>query len=241
MKNIILILTFFLLFTKATFAQVYNVGKSKEWSNLNDPECKSEPIAALENFDFSKIWQDQNYPILGIIGDNYRKLGIKYISIVSDKKHPNIYLVHGKSIVKNNICDFQGKIEIIKNYIQTKNINPKYKTLGYIVANCILYEKSSQNNSGYFKGVLRTYYGITKNNSLKYPDDGDEPDSNCNNGFVGAWTDYKTKKNKLSHWGSDFVPMSNDLNVSQAVGDFIPNKKYQNNGWNTDFPKDWWK
>lgn len=241
MKNIILVLTFFLLFTKATFAQVYNVGKSKEWSNLNDPEFKSEPIAALKNFDFSKIWQDENYPILGIIGDNYQKLGIKYISILPDAKHPNIYLVHGKSIVKNNICDFQGKIEIIKNYTQTKNINPKYKSQGYVVANCILYEESSQNNSGYFKGVLLTYYGITKNNSLKYPDDGDEPDSNCNNGFVGVWTDYKTKKNKLSHWGSDFVPMSNDLNVSQAIGDFIPNKKYQNNGWNTDFPKNWWK
>lgn len=240
MKNTILILTF-LLFSKVTLAQVYDVGKSKEWSKLNTETYKAAAIVALNNFDFSKIWQNQKYPVLGIIGENYQRLGIKYISIIQDKKNPLVYLVSGKSIVKNNICEFQGKIEIIQNYIPKENSGSSYKTEGYIVANCTFNENSSQKHSGYFKGVLLTYYGVKKDNTLVYPDDGDEPDSNCNNGFVGIWTDYKTKKSKLSHWGSDFVPLSNDLNVSQAVGDFIPNKKYQNNGWNTEFPKNWWK
>ena len=240
MKNTFIILLFFFLFTKVTFAQVYDAGKSKEWSNVDNSEYKSEGISTLKNLDFSKIWQDPNYNVLGIIGENYQKLGVKYISIIKDPENPNTYLVYGKSIVKNNICEFQGKIEIIQNYIP-KEINPRYKTSGFIIANCIFYENSLQNNSGYFKGVLRTDYGVNKDNSMEYPDDGDEPDSNYNNGFVGTWTDYKTKKSKLSHWGSDFVPMSNDLNVAQAIGDFIANKKYQNNGWNTDFRKDWWK
>lgn len=238
MKNTIII--FFLLFGKVTFAQVYDAGKSKEWSSISNSEYKSETANSLKILDFSRIWQDPNYSILGAIGENYQKLGIKYISIIKNPENPNVYLVFGKSIVKNNVCDFQGKIEIIQNYV-LKEPSSRYKSKGYIIANCIFYEDSAQNNVGYFKGVLRTDYGVNKDNSMEYPDDGDEPDSNYNNGFVGTWTDYKTKKSKLAHWGSDFVPLSNDLNVSQAVGDFIPNKKYLNNGWNVEFRKDWWK
>lgn len=240
------------MFTKTVFAQVYDAGKSKEWvSQSKDSEGSEYKIDLVENlkaYDFAKIWQDNKYPILGIIGENYQRLSIRYISIIQDNENQNVYFVYGKSKVKNNICEFQGKIELIQNYSQKENISANYKSEGYIVANCTFYEKSAQSHSGYFKGVLKTYYAINKNDIIQYPDDGDEPDTNCNNGFVGVWTDYKTKKSKPAHWGADFIPLSTDLNVTSAVGDFIPNVKYQNNGWQStnnnwkiDSPQNWWK
>lgn len=108
------------MFTKTVFAQVYDAGKSKEWvSQSKDSEGSEYKIDLVENlkaYDFAKIWQDNKYPILGIIGENYQRLSIRYISIIQDNENQNVYFVYGKSKVKNNICEFQGKIELIQNY-----------------------------------------------------------------------------------------------------------------------------
>lgn len=211
-------------------------------------QYRSAAIKEIDRFDFSTLWLNENYLIIGIIGNDYQRLDIKYLSITKDAKKPNVYHVKGKSKIKNNICEFQGKITIFKNYRPTKDEDADYLKEGCVIANSEFFEKAGQANAGVFKGVLRTYYAIDKKNNLVYPDDGNEPDTNLNNGFVGTWTGYHSKISKLAHWGADFVPLSTDLNVAQAIGDFIPKEKYQKNGWNytskgwkSPTPEKWWK
>ena len=230
-------------------AQTYDFGQSKAWAEMSDENyVQLKDISGIQQFDFSEIWNDENYLTIGFIGNDFQRLDIKYISIKKDSENPELYHIKGKSKVKNNICDFQGTIKLVKHYQQTENTDYAYKNEGYILANYDFFEDKNQKHSGHFKGVLKTFYAINQNGKLIYPDDGDEPDSNYNNGFVGIWTDYKTKKSKPANWGSDFVPLSGDLNVATAVGDFIPNEKYHKNGWKYHAkgwkfptPENWWK
>lgn len=252
MKHIKLLFLLFAI-SPTLLAQIYNSGQSKTWAamppeTINEYGYQSAPLKTIQNYDFSTVWQADDHFIIGFIGANFQRLDIRYSSIIKDHANPTLYYVYGKSKVKTNICDFQGTIKLIQHYKQTKNMHEGYKSEGYIIANIDFYEKNDQQHSGQFKGVLETFYAIDSNGKLVYPDDGDQPSSNYNNGFVGTWTDYQTKKSKPAHWGADFVPLSSDLNVATAIGDFIPNEKYQKNGWQHQAngwvfptPENWWK
>ncbi len=67
----------------------------------------------IEELDFSSVWTSVNSDqIVGIIGDDYRRIQVHFISVIKDVDHPREYFVHGKTMVHNNVCDFQGKIII---------------------------------------------------------------------------------------------------------------------------------
>lgn len=251
MKQAALIIFLILLHTIAA-AQIHHAGQSSTWAetigNSQDNAYHTDAVTHTDNWDFSTIWTDETHHVIGFIGEQFQRLDIKYLSITKDYTRPQVYYVYGKSKVKNNICAFQGTIHIVKHYKQTKNIHSGYRQEGYIIANCDWYEKQDEIHSGYFKGVLQTFYAISQDGKLVYPDDGEEPASNYNNGFVGTWTDYTTGKSKPAHWGADFVPLSGDLNVAVAIGDFIPNQKYHKNGWTATqngwvfpTPLNWWQ
>jgi hypothetical protein len=105
-----------------------------------------------------------------------------------------------------------------------------------LVADYLLYENQKQNYSGYFSGKVYVGWYLDKDNKIKYDDIESYSDRWCNSQFVGHWTSYSTKQQKVCNWGRARIPQSGDLDL--GAGGFYPNKKYWDQGWEA-FYKAW--
>lgn len=216
-------------------------------------------------YDFSPLWllpgstdiDNKGYgfainrpDLIGFIGDNYQRIYIKFIQITKNPDKPNEYFVYGKSNVKGNICDFIGtfKIKLAREYGLNYNSGEDFlvhidsvKRQGVIICQYDLYENTRQKYSGKFSGFLTTSFFTDSNNQLNYNAIKGFSDSYKNNQFIGTWTSYKTDSRKTCNFGEWRIPYSGDLDV--GTGEFSPNNKYFNNGWNpgTMINKNWWK
>jgi hypothetical protein len=234
-----------------------------EKQTINDENLfKKEYKDTVLKYDFSLLWLDpDNNPVYGFIGDNYQRIRIKFISVEKDKNNPEKYTIVGKSMVKNNICQFMGTIRITKARIYKKmhwGVDSEYynrgiKKEGILIAEYHFVEESTQKDSGIFDGLLCTAWFIDKTGNLKYDNVENFSDSYINNQFVGIWKGYKNKFNKVCNWGESRVPLSGDLDI--GAGEFSPADKYLQYGWKTyrdaytnnnkyakqEEEKKWWK
>lgn len=177
--------------------------------------------------DYSCIWMDKQDNVLGYIGNDFHRLQIHFLSIEQNEEEKTIYTVTGKTKVKNNICSFEGIIQI--NEIREYGNSPKHTTI--IKGKYYFKEDSTKNHSGYFSGKFTSYI-YWKNGKVYFNNlQRGMSDSYHNNQFEGIWTDYKTKKIKKCNWGYDRIPDSKELDV--GVGEFSPNSIYIQNGWET--------
>ena len=192
----------------------------------------------IKTFNLSTLWRDNTiqsdggdrlaFPEpLGIIGNDYQRFYIHYTSVVKDAVNPCLYIVKGKTRVKNNICSFKGTIAVLS----AKRFNESY--IGYkqgkVVCDVHLYEDSSSRGSGYIKGKLTTQFCINKKGQMLYDALDSNADGYFNNQFDGTWTSYKTGVSKMCNWGDYRIPDSKGLDG--GAGEFIVNEKYKNNGW----------
>lgn len=101
----------------ATSACSQKVNNSDDWiKKLEDPEDDSyilKPenfIEKYKSYDFSPLFIPKT-EFIGFIGNDFRRILIKFISI---KKDPiqTIYNVVGSSLVLNNQCNFTGTIKV---------------------------------------------------------------------------------------------------------------------------------
>jgi hypothetical protein len=208
---------------------------------------KEELLQKFMNFDFSTLWTKNDEAILGFIGDNYQRINVKYLAIIKNIKDPNIYYAYGKTKVKTNICQFIGEIELInirkiedlekqllyeeaKRQNDVEAIRRFSKDQFIILAKYTLFEDQHQQGTGIFKGILKTYF-YTDSDKVYYDDLDIVSDIYSNNQYVGTWTSYISGSSKRCNWGEYRIPNSGDLDI--GVGDFSPNAKYLNSGWNT--------
>lgn len=213
--------------------------------------------------NLSRIWTEtENLYVLGFIGGNYQRLQIKFISAVKDSINPDTYFVIGKSMVKNNICKFHGKLMITNircyKYFEKKDTENWGKTTvknrGVLFGTYYFQEDSAQMSSGVFKGLFVSCWYINGQGKLKYDNLAGVDDSYCNNQFAGTWQGYHSNTKETCNWGDYRIPFSGDLDV--GAGDFAPNDKYLIYGWksyNSGFETDeelnkavkdaekWWK
>jgi hypothetical protein len=178
----------------------------------------------------SLLTQTKNSRVFGFIGDNYQRIRIKLISVIKNKENPSQYFVYGKSMVKDNICEFQGTINIT-NVFDFKNSESPGIKQGKAVGNYLFYENPQQKHVGQFQGVFSSNWYLDKDQNLKYDDLSDVADDFTNNEFVGTWTSYSGTVTKICNWGDDRIPMSGDFD--DGTGEFHPSDKYQANGWQT--------
>ncbi len=80
----------------------------------------------IKNYDLSNLWhtdsllpQDEKQKVafpepIGFIGENFQRFYIHYASVTKNKRNPYVYDVTGKTKVKNNICQFKGRITILE-------------------------------------------------------------------------------------------------------------------------------
>lgn len=222
---------------------------------IKDDSSKVKPLTEtalklqLSKNDFSTLftYTDNTY-VYGFIGDNYQRIRIKFISITKDPLMHNVYKVYGKSMVKNNVDEFNGAI-IISNISKQNSIsygvddelkNKGLKGEFIISGTYTLSENSNQNHSGVFKGTFRTGYYLDKANKFHYDDINMYSDGYRNNLFIGKWTDYKTHLSKTCNWGDYRIP--NSGNFDGGAGDFSPNTRDTSLGWqNVNDHSKWWQ
>jgi hypothetical protein len=207
---------------------------------LLEDELNSENVNnEYYKFDFSNIWvKAENNVVFGIIGEEHQRLRIKLISIEKNPFDSTEYIVYGKSMVKENICDFIGIIRImeIKKVAELHyGIDEEYKdkgiqSQGILIAKYEFRESKDQNHSGIFKGKLYSKWYLDSNHQIRYDEIQSIADGYTNNAFIGIWESYKTGKEKLCNWGDYRVPQANqDFDI--GAGKFSVSEKYWNKGW----------
>jgi len=193
---------------------------------------------SLDDFDFSPLFTNtDNSVIYGFIGDHYQRIRIKFITVTKKQSSPYIYLVYGKSMVKNNICEFKGTITIsnIRKYKTISyGVDDEYKNKGIkgqyaILGNYNFSENETQPHSGTFKGTFQSNLYLDNSNKVHYDDIDNVSDGYTNNQFIGQWISYKTNIIKNCNWGDFRIPNSGDLDI--GAGEFSPNDKYFKFGW----------
>lgn len=197
--------------------------------NLDD-ELKIEKsnIEEIETVDLKGFWfKNQIERQFGFIGSNYRRLDMMYISVVKNPEKPTQYLVYGKSRASDNICEFQGYIEIKESYY-INSLEYFAGQSGLIAGDYTFYGSQDSGHSGIFKGRFITYWTKNENGDFEYME---LPAIEGNNQFSGTWTEYGKTKGIITNWGDSRIPNSGDLDV--GTSEFGPNRKYQKYGWDS--------
>lgn len=197
----------------------------------------------IGDFDLSVVWTADSIlaedlegdkemykrtEILGFIGDNYQRFHIRFISVIQNPNNPLTYLVYGKTMVKENICSFQGSITISGARIYKNSEIPAYKQ-GVAIGKVLFFEDKRQRSPGFIEGILTTHFLIDAQDLLRYDAAMFDADGFSNNQFLGKWTSYKTGLSKKCHWGDYKIPDCGDLDI--GAGEFSVNEKYRSNGW----------
>lgn len=243
----------FLLVNTIIYGQTDNRASFKESCLNSEYADKTEILNKVVGYDFSNIlkFDKYNYDVVirGYIGSNYQRIQVHFISIIKNSENPSQYYVYGKTKVKNNICDFQGTIDLINSrYYKESDIDTIKQ--GFILAKYKFFEDPNQKYSGYFEGFLKSDWYITDNGFLCYDDLSIIADGYANNEFVGIWNSYNNNASKICNWAHGRIPYSNNLDI--GAGEFYPDKQYQKNGWDsymTEYNEfvttrkkvEWWK
>lgn len=245
MKLILTLL--FLLSASFCFPQSISEEKIKQvFCESDDMQIGEKELSeSFLKFDFSNVWLTDFKPI-GFIGENYQRFYIHFDSITKDDSSPKRYQVCGKTKVKNNVCNFRGKIDLLsirplnedlrlilndqaKKYGDEEVMNRTNYPTYVLIAKYSFYEDKEQSYSGVFTGLLKSNFYI-KRDSLFFDDlNKDFSDGYSNNQFVGTWKMYDYKISKKCNWGISRIPCAKELDI--GAGFFSPNKTYLENGW----------
>ncbi len=233
MKNIILAL--FIINSFLGFSQNICHNDILNGEKVNE---KNE-IENLINNDFSTLWtKTENEFIYGIIGNDYLRIRINFLSVIKNENNPKEYFIYGKSNVKENICKFQGKITILKIMriertqfgVDNEFKNSGIKTQGLLIAKYEFFENKNQKHTGIFSGELKSKWFLDKNNLIQYDNINLNSDAYFNNSFVGIWKMYGSETEKICNWADYRVPNIN-CNFDVGAGEFNVNQIYVKNGW----------
>ncbi len=231
-------LTVFFIIPYLAFGQIRDDDFLKKL--LLGAELKSKNV--VENFkqhDFSALFTiTPNEFIYGIIGEEHQRIRIKIIRVNKCPENPEEYDIVGKSIVKETICDFKGKI-ILKEIKEVKELifgidneykNKGIKSQGVLIAEYIFEENMEQKHSGVFTGLFYSKWYLNAENKVVYNNIQKMSDSYLNNAFIGYWENYEKSMKKVCNWADYRVPnANNDFDIGTA--ELNVSEKYIGNGW----------
>ena len=199
--------------------------------DIKDIDTSRTILEQLLNRDISNLWLSNFRDFtLGYIGDNYQRFFIRILNVTKDKKDKRIYLVSGKTRVRNNICDFSGTFRLKKASAFKDSADPSLKR-GCLIGEYTLYEGTKQSGSGILSGEFSSGWFIDSLNRFYYDSLNNSADSYYNNSFCGIWKAYNKNVIKKCNWGDFRIPFSGSLD--EGTGIFIPNEKWVNQGWET--------
>jgi len=203
------------------YSDIINIDDVYETANSNLNELRSK--------DLSNLWiSNKSERQLGFIGNNYQRLHVRFLSIIKNPNDSLEYLVYGKSMVSDNICEFQGVLKIKESYY-IKSLEYPSGENGILTGEYSFYENPNSTHSGIFKGRFSTYWYKDKKGDIHYNDLWKSSAMYNNNQFAGIWTEYGKDKGLIANWGDSRIPLSGDLDV--GTSEFCPAVKYASNGW----------
>src|ERR1051326_7059910 len=194
------------------------------------PQSLSPGASSLMNqilvYDLSSLWtKTESAAIYGFIGVNCQRLQMKFLRVEKDPQFPTLYYVKGKSKVKDNTCNFEGRITIVdvkENIITERGADDLYvgkvKRQGTISGTYTFREDSTQEHSGFFTGTFETKWYIDMNNKIHYDDIENYSDRYCNNQFSGWWTSHDMKTKLVCNWGDWRVPGGKERGLDWGAG-----------------------
>ncbi len=200
----------------------------------------SDYYAGIKEVDASRLWhaaadkkRNDSASVtppepLGFIGDHYQRFYIHYTTVVKNKTNRYQYIVHGKTKVKDQICNFTGTITIVKAGLYKEQADKRFKQ-GFVECVVDFSEDSTQKSAGSFKGKLTSKFYLDKKEHLEYDDILLDADGYYNNQCEATWTAYGSKISKKVNWGDYRIPASKALDSGD--GEFAVNKNYLAYGW----------
>lgn len=197
---------------------------------LSNPGLEKQDIVAdLNRHNLSVLFTETPADrIFGFIGEENQRIHIKFISVIRNHNNPSGYFVYGKSMVKNNVCDFQGTLTMTNAYRLQQSDVPDLQQ-GILVGTYRFFENPQQKHVGIFSGTFISNWYLDKGGVLHLDDLSAAADGYSNNQFAGTWRNYSGNIVKPCHWGDERIPLSGDLDI--GTGEFFPDKKYHANGW----------
>jgi len=236
MKFTYLLISLLLVCSLTCYSQI----DKQRFRNIKETKelTKAELDEQLTKYNFSKLLiSTDNSIIYGFIGENYQRIRIKIISAIKNLSSPELYDVYGKLMVKNNIDEFHGTIQIsrifelkvIDHGCEDDSLYKGMKGEFSIIGSYFFSENTIQQHAGVFKGTFRSDYFLNRKNNVEYDNIEDCSDGFTNNQFTGTWTSYKSGIIKKCNWGDYRIPNSGDLDI--GAGEFSPNEKYLQYGW----------
>ena len=184
--------------------------------------------------NMEKVLNAEKSNFLGFIGTNYKRLRITFTSIKKSEENKDVYEVEGFSTVMNkNKRTFKGTFSLRSHYKFAEHtvdvpLPKKGEIVGYSTFSYELAEDENLTATGVFKGKMIVMWFKKVNVApvyyIPFHDDGER-----NYQFFGTWTSYKTKKTSVASWGEYCIPCSGDFDLGD--GDFGPNPKYWQYGW----------
>lgn len=214
---------------------------------LGQDSKTTEFLSEISKYNIAHLWTLNRFQIendtiiadrkepLGFIGKDFQRFYIHFISAIQNPSNKLEYFIYGKTKVKNNICTFQGKIEINDARIYIESDFPPLKQ-GYIKGTYNFFEDNNQKGAGQLTGTFKTYLYFDNQGKIKYDALIFVADGFCNNQFEGTWISYKSGESKKCNWGDYRIPDSNELDCGAA--EFLPVEKYRLNGWQDYFNND---
>jgi len=156
-------------------------------------------------FDKDSLFNTGNFQQNGIIGLSYRRIRI-HISETKKTENNLRFIIVGKSNVKRNVCDFKGTIDFFKIY----EIEEEFEIPGQaiIFAKYELYEDSTQNHAGVFRGIFECAVIIDHQNKKIKLNNILGGDGYFNRTYVGTWKSYSSKFMKKCIWGDHRLPFT---------------------------------
>lgn len=244
MKAFLHIVSFFIMSIQLSYTQV---DFSEDWYCSNWKwEKEDDSIADFteiitNKYNFSNLFMshypnsyglDNPTPIHGVFGKGYDKIDIFFTRVSQSKEDFSKYTVTGKSKLFNNICDFDGQLNItsVLAYFPKKRTD----TILVVKGNYYLNEHQEKKGAGYFKGAFKIILWARNMHSKKISFDMDATyEGGAVKAFVGIWKKHNSENPaKLCIWGFDRFPEKYTSDFDIGDGETVINIKYAKTWFN---------
>ncbi len=187
-------------------------------------------LTQIEDTDIGFLWSGEisQSNRIGYIGEEFQRLRIRFLSVIKNFDNPYEYFFYGKTRVEENLCEFQGSLQITEAGFVKDARYPKL-TRAYIAGDYVLFEDQACLHSGVFRGNFITGIYLDENGDIYYDDLERDENDFSNNEFFGEWESYYPYELKPANWGDFRIPNSTGLDV--GIEEFKPSFKYLDNGW----------
>jgi hypothetical protein len=164
---------------------------------------------------------------LGMIGDEKRKMGIAFLTIVrgADDK---LWEVTGKSKVRDNICDFRGIMEVQSAKVDVSTYDGTDFFYGTITGKYLFEEDRNQSGTGVFEGTFEIEWNNVNLSTYLTSIAHGEVEFEVGATFTGTWKSYRTGAIRKACWGN--LPECKPCCVNDGQELWIA-EEYRSTGW----------